>query len=390
MKHYFENVLKGFKDESKEIKLDQYMRTSPDFLLIDVDQDDMPEILFAFKYGRERYVGVLKRDAGIWRLCNVSNQRVGTENGIFALVNLQEEVCIAPRDIDKAFKIKEIFGDKENAFIGMIDGKIYYGKLESMEDENIPEQIMEEDNISEPMDTTQGEEQVIDFLQGDVSGEGCEDNVYLVGEKKFGENSNFVKNMSIRIESPTCDTKYSFSLPQGSGYAPILFLGDFTGDGMQEILVTYYTAPNGGYTYNYIYKIIDGEPRLIFDSSKFNEAYTGLVQYLDNYKVLVETEKLGKKYWIDISNKDAAYLDQIYTKEGKLIEPKEGEILGIIATNPADFDSNKIYNLSAVQRIIGISPQDTLALLETFFKWVPGNERFEPFMQYVSLIGEDA
>ncbi|MGL5677624.1 MAG: hypothetical protein ACRDDX_14540, partial [Cellulosilyticaceae bacterium] len=167
------------------------------------------------------------------------------------------------------------------------------------------------------------------------------------------------------------------------------FLGDFTGDEVDEILVTYYSAPNGGYVYNYIYQIKDGEPKLLFDTRIYNEAYNGLVQYLDQYKVMVETEKIAKQYLLDISTKGDDYLSQFYTPEGKLKKPREGEILGMIAANPADFDSNRIYNLSAVQPIIGVNKEDTLALLETFFKWQSGSERFEPFMQYVSLIGKD-
>ncbi|MGL4797804.1 MAG: hypothetical protein ACRCWY_00195 [Cellulosilyticaceae bacterium] len=386
MKNYFENVLKGFKDESSQVVLSDYMRTAPDFLVIDVDKDDMPEILFGFRMGRERYVGVLKREDFAWRLYNVSDYRTGMKNGIFALVQLQEELCIAPRDMGKAMQLKDLFGDKDNTFIGMVDGKVYYGKLENIEE---PMATSISPKMAKPTSIPEGNAEVIDFLQGDVIGTGCIDNVSLIGEKSFGQSAGLVKNMRIKIESQNCEEKLEFSLPEGNGYSPILFLGDFTGDEVDEILITYYSAPNGGYVYNYIYQIKDGEPKLLFDTRVYNEAYNGLVQYLDKYKVLVETEKLAKQYLLDISMKDQVYLDALYTPEGKLKKPQEGEILGVIAANPADFDSNRIYNLSAVQQIVGVEKEDTLALLETFFKWQSGSERFEPFMQYVSLIGKD-
>lgn len=134
MDYYFENVLKGFKTEESQVRLGEYTRMDPHFLLIDVDQDGMPEIIFVFRYDREKYVGVLKRQNMLWRLYNVSNERMGNENGVFTLLNSCDEVCITPRDMGKVMVLKDICPEKGNYFIGLIDDKLYYGEVVSVEE----------------------------------------------------------------------------------------------------------------------------------------------------------------------------------------------------------------------------------------------------------------
>lgn len=129
MKYYFDNVLKGFKTQGTEVSLQDFTRKQPDFLVLDVDQDDMPEIVFAFKRGREKQIGVLKRDSTAWRVNSIMDAQVGRANGIFTLVEMQDEVCITPKDVGKVMSIQSLFKVPEVGFIGYVDGKLYYGQL---------------------------------------------------------------------------------------------------------------------------------------------------------------------------------------------------------------------------------------------------------------------
>ena len=90
---------------------------------------------------------------------------------------------------------------------------------------------------------------------------------------------------------------------------------------------------------------------------------------------------------IDISNKDDAYLQGVYDIEQHLLKEKEANVSGVIAANPSDPNFDEVYNLSIIQKITGLDQEDVLALLETFLRWDPIQEKFEPFMQYVSLMG---
>lgn len=230
--------------------------------------------------------------------------------------------------------------------------------------------------------------QVIDFIQGDVTGNGCMEQISLMGEKAFGDYTGLSKKMKLKIADYTGKELFLINLPNASGYGARVFKGDFTGDGIDEVLVTIYSGASGGYTYNYLYGFATGKSKLLFDSTIYNENYDGLVQFADGYKVIIQTEEMGKKYSLDISLKDKAYLQMIYDECGKLKKPMEGEILGIIAVNPEDFNNDGIYTLSTIQQIAGIHGRDMLGLLETYFKWDEGMGKFRPFMEYVSVIGE--
>lgn len=377
VEHYFESVLKGFKTKKSKVVLGGYTRKKADFIVMDVDEDGMPEILFGFMYAGDKRAGILKRQNHMWILQNIASFKACKDSGIFDTLEILENVTIQTRQMQKELTLEQLVEGKGNSFIAMIDGVVYKGILEPV--------VQDEELLEEESDATQ---EVVDFVQGDVTGEGSIDNISLIGTKDFGEVNGAVKDMVLKVEDDSGEEISTVKLPSGAGYSPILFVGDFTGNGVDNILVNYFTSSNGGFAYSYIYSFLDGEPKVLFDSRKYNERYTGEVVYRDNYKVEVITEKPGKVYQIDISNKDEVYLDKIYNKEGKLKTPTYGNINGIIAVNPADFDSNKIYNLSGVQRITGVDDEDTLALLETFLKYDISVGAFEPFMQYVSLIGE--
>lgn len=427
MENYLENVLKGFKPKGSKVVIGHNMRVNPDFIVIDVDQDDMPEIVFAFRMQGERCIGVLKRDHMQWSLYNISRDKKGVNSGVCTLVNVLENKKISMADLDKVMDMNSLFKEGENHFISMIDGQLYYGTIE-FSDVKVPqskgvnpEQYKKKPNnqvtnqmaekmsnqmagkvtatgskhgdildVVENADGIESDLEPIDFKRADLYGEGRTYNVYIVGRRPFGEAGGLITDMEIVVEDPETKEVQRISLPTKAGYSPYLFAGDFTGDGADEVMVVFYSAPNGGFVDSYIYTFNkSSDPKLVFDARIFNEVSNGFVQYLNDLHVDVEPTESEKTFRLDLSNKQQDYLDKIYTQQSKLKEAKEGEISGAIATNPVDYDSNNIYNLAIIQAITGIDYEDVLALLETFFKWNPVDERFVPFMQYVSLTGED-
>ncbi|MEG0711856.1 MAG: VCBS repeat-containing protein, partial [Niameybacter sp.] len=74
-------------------------------------------------------------------------------------------------------------------------------------------------------------------------------------------------------------------------------------------------------------------------------------------------------------------------ENGNLRRATEGTLLGLTSLNPIDYDVNGEFNLASVQRVIGISNLDTLGLVETYLAWRNATNRFEPFMQYLSVLG---
>ncbi|MFQ9696830.1 MAG: hypothetical protein ACLRY5_08370 [Zhenhengia sp.] len=230
------------------------------------------------------------------------------------------------------------------------------------------------------------DKEVINFAQEDVTGDGIPDNIYLVGNRPRPEMPFYVEDVGLRVVSD--GRVYEIDFPYGNGYGPVLFVGDLTHDGIADILVNIFASGGGGFLTSYAYSFANEQPTLLADSKTFNDLQRGTVIYQDNYRVRIETLRPPRVYTIDISDRGPDYLNEIYNSDGTLIRPTEGTLLGLITLHPVDFDVNGEYNLSTVQRAIGLSNLDTLGLLETYFAWRPAISRFQPFAQYFSILGQ--
>ena len=208
---------------------------------------------------------------------------------------------------------------------------------------------------------------IVSYASGDVNGDGILDNVYLTGIKT--SDSPFTENITLIIQSGSTGRVTSIPLSENAGYNPTLFLGDFTGDTVDDILISIATGGSGGIMYYYIYSFLNNNIQLMFDFELFNERYQYDVTFEDNYKVDVISMNNNKKYIIDISNKDVDYLNEIYDDNGKLKNSIEGFVNPLSGLYPVDFDSNKVYSLLAYQKIAGRYNADSLAYVMNTLEW---------------------
>ncbi|MBP3911551.1 MAG: hypothetical protein J6D39_08535 [Niameybacter sp.] len=617
MKFYLDSILKGFKPVNSEVVLKGVSRQTPNFVIVDIDQDGMPEILFTYQVNGEKYIGILKRENMQWYLYDVSLEKDQKALGLGNLVNVLNGVNLTSEDVGKAVTMQDLVGNNDQAFVSYVNDILNHGMVMQqiageetvaqanepmvqqviqpalppstpLEEEplvsaggfipsntlntpvsgtqtnvggvanmpnnmnagsmtgeqiiqqtgplpppenintpqaqaalnqnvttpimsineaglstnnmqgNVGGQIMQQtgplpppgnvntpqtqaafgenvtmptmgineaglnannmqgvitgeqiiqqtgplpppENINTPqaqaalnqnfitpimstmgigeqMDETAFEEEVaggempevkvynisndmgelglniasdkevINFAQADVTGDGIPDNIYLVGNRPRPEMPGYFEDVGLRVVSD--GRVYEIDFPYGNGYGPVLFVGDLTHDGIADILVNIFASGGGGFLTSYAYTFVNDQPSLLVDSKTFNDLQRGTVIYQDNYRVRIETLRPPRVYTIDISDRGPEYLNQIYNPDGTLIRPTEGTLLGLITLHTVDFDVNGEYNLSAVQRAIGLSNLDTLGLLETYFAWRPAISRFQPFAQYFSILGQ--
>ena len=618
MKFYLDSILKGFKPVNSEVVLKGVSRQTPNFVIVDIDQDGMPEILFTYQVNGEKYIGILKRENMQWYLYDVSLEKDQKALGLGNLVNVLNGVNLTSEDVGKAVTMQDLVGNNDQAFVSYVNDILNHGMVMQqivgeetvaqanepmvqqviqpalppstpLEEEplvsaggfipsntlntpvsgtqtnvggvaNMPnnmnagsmtgEQIIQQtgpltppENINTPqaqaalnqnvttpimsineaglstnnnmqgnvggqimqqtgplpppgnvnmpqtqaafgqnvamptmgineaglnannmqgvmtgeqiiqqtgplpspgnvntpqaqaalnqnfitpimstmgigeqMDETAFEEEVaggempevkvyninndmgelglniasdkevINFAQADVTGDGVPDNIYLVGNRPRPEMPGYFEDVGLRVVSD--GRVYEIDFPYGNGYGPVLFVGDLTHDGIADILVNIFASGGGGFLTSYAYTFVNDQPSLLVDSKTFNDLQRGTVIYQDNYRVRIETLRPPRVYTIDISDRGPEYLNQIYNPDGTLIRPTEGTLLGLITLHTVDFDVNGEYNLSAVQRAIGLNNLDTLGLLETYFAWRPAISRFQPFAQYFSILGQ--
>ncbi|WNS81557.1 hypothetical protein RRU94_12235 [Domibacillus sp. DTU_2020_1001157_1_SI_ALB_TIR_016] len=229
------------------------------------------------------------------------------------------------------------------------------------------------------------EKQVIQVHHGDVTGDRVPDIVYLTAVQTAG--SSFLQQITLVVQDRRTGGSFRLLLPENTGYNPTVFLGDFTGNGVKDILVVTDTGGSGGTVYAYVYSYAGGRFYLIFDTALFNKQTQYSVQYKNDYKAEVTSRQPAKRYILDLTTKGAAYLNEIYNPDGTLKQPVEGWVSPLSGLYPIDFDRNGVYELNAWQGIAGRYNADRLGYVQNVLKW---NERaFQIEEQYVSIWGEE-
>jgi len=208
---------------------------------------------------------------------------------------------------------------------------------------------------------------IFSYKVGDVNGDGIPDNLYVIGIRT--ESSPFIQNITLLIQDGRTGMLNIITLSENAGYNPRLFLGDFTGNGIDDILISINSGGSGGIMYHYIYSFINNTAKLIFDFDKYNVDYIYYITYRNNYKVKVLSKKNNNKYIIDISLKDKEYLNEIYDANGELKEPISGFVNPLSGLYPVDFNLDGIYELLAYQKIAGRYNADSLGYILNTLKF---------------------
>ena len=228
---------------------------------------------------------------------------------------------------------------------------------------------------------------IVSFIRGDVTGDRIPNDVYLTGIKT--SDSPFIQNITLVVRDGRTGTSRSVTLHgENAGYNPTLYLNDFTGDGVYDILISITSGGSGGITYYYIYSFVNNIPRLIFDYNIYNQEYQYEVTYRDFYKVEVVSKINNTRYVLDISYKGPEYLSEIYDSNGKLKSPVSGFVNPLSGLYPVDFDANRVYELLAFQKVAGRYNADALGYIQNILKWE--NNRFILDRQFLAVFGAEA
>lgn len=223
------------------------------------------------------------------------------------------------------------------------------------------------------------------FAQGDVTGDKITDRVYLTGTKT--PDSPFTQNITLHVQDGRTGKVTSVALRDNTGYNPTLFLGDFTGNGVDDILIGINTGGSGGIMYYYVISFVGNHAKMLFDFNVYNDQYQYEVTYQDHYKVKVVSKKNNQKYILDISTRGAEYLNEIYDKNGKLKSPITGFVNPLSGLYPVDFDANGVYELLAYQKVAGRYNADSLGYILNTLGWE--NNRFVLQQQFLAIYGAE-
>lgn len=229
---------------------------------------------------------------------------------------------------------------------------------------------------------------IIDMKKGDVTGDGTEDEVYLLGTQPSGGfGPNYFADITIGvIDGKNKKTTY-IGLKYNAGFNPKLTLEDFTSDNTKEIFVSIISNISTGEAFYYIFSVKDNNPVSLFNFMQFNEFNEYRVLFRDYYEVEIVGVRSNKRFTIDISHKGEAYLSSLYLPNGKLKRTIEGDVLPLGNLFPVDLNDDNVMELLAFQKIVGTSKTDVLGYIQTYLFF--DGKVFVPGLVLVALPGQD-
>lgn len=211
---------------------------------------------------------------------------------------------------------------------------------------------------------------IIDAAYGSITNKYADDKVILVGEFP-DEKSNYANSLQLVINREN-DLPLTMNVPY-NGYNMQLFVGDFTGDRIDNIMIrgeckNSHIDRNDdnnliSYELGVIYKYENEKLIEIFNMEKYKSNNLPSAKFKNNYRTSVSCDK--KKYLIDLSTRSKEYLDEIYDENKKVktnLRPILDNPSGIF---PIKEVFNDCYNLLIYQRIVGVNNCDVIGTIET-------------------------
>lgn len=203
----------------------------------------------------------------------------------------------------------------------------------------------------------------IQIKREDVTGDGRPDVVTLLG-KRYAADSPYYDRLKVMVQDPVAK-KTSFFTTTYGGYQPGMSFCDFTGNKAKQILVQAPTGGSGGTSDYYLFSNKDNNPIVL----PIPQSLTITGSFQDNYKVQMEIKETNQTTILDVSDRRKIYEEAGTYKNGKLQQPTEVMPNTFSVLEPIDENGDGICELKGVQRVSGVANADTIAYVESIWKW---------------------
>lgn len=214
---------------------------------------------------------------------------------------------------------------------------------------------------------------VLVCASADVTGDGRTDTVCLTG-RRLADNSRFVTGLVLVVNDGLSGETLTLALDM-AGYDSSLFTGDFTGDGVPDVLVRSVTGGSGGIVDSRIATFADSHPAILF-GPRHNRGSVFTGQFLDGWKTELLHQDTGRSVIIGNSHKRDDYVRLgIYDEAGKR-RPSDHKPWSnpFSRLEPAPSPERPgVYELKGWQRIPGAYNADTLAAVESQWYYYNGD-----------------
>ncbi len=366
MKCYFKNVLAGFIPSDFTVDILPELPQKANFILADIDGDDMLEVIVSLICQGIKYWALLDRKNHIWSIVHVSKQNIG--DGVqweqLSPISVTTEWLSPDRE---GVSIDQLLNQNKLTALGLVDNKEYGISL-----------TQSELNQCNCEGATRSNNFIRDIItkKGNLSGDNTKEEIILRGTQPLVEITHFFKNLSLLVKNFETNRNIQILLPIEEGFYPTLNLVKFSNKKYKDIVVTVESDASGDVLSCWIYSLSSGRTILLFNSLTFDADFTGSVTYRDDYKVVVRMST-GLEFIIDISAQAPDIINSLYNKNGRLYSPRQGALSGLHQVKFVSNETNTGYNLVAIQQVTGMDPLDVIGYIASSFIY---NERTNSLM----------
>lgn len=209
---------------------------------------------------------------------------------------------------------------------------------------------------------------ILDKKIADVTGDEVDDTIYLIGHK-INTADRFSDKLNIVVRNGATNNREMTDLKKIGGYEGKLFVGDFSGDKVKDVMIIAPTGGSGGIVEHIIVNFNAPEPIVIFNQNNNAGAkFTG--NFVDGFKAELVNQNTARSITVDLNAKKDMYVtSQIYSKDGVLLKEVKPITYPLSLLEPVDIDGDCTYELKGIQSIKGAYGADTISNVYSFWKF---------------------
>jgi hypothetical protein len=234
-----------------------------------------------------------------------------------------------------------------------------------------------DDIFNVPSIRLKGINYIMAYKSDDVNGDYIKDNIILVGRHDEGMYSGGREDIKLIIQDGK--TKKYYKLSPGRftrGSNGRLFLGDFNGDKVLDILISF-NGRSTGYDWYSLISFNKNKPVHLFKQEEFNMGLSFDLDFGNGFKANIHNKELNKFYTVDVSNKKYTYTNLgIYDDNGELLKAKKGISDVVSEIRPVDIDKDGVYEVVVIQGLSGIATADVIAYAKSIWSFKNSDMKF--------------
>lgn len=213
---------------------------------------------------------------------------------------------------------------------------------------------------------------ILDLKSADVTGDNVADDILLVGRQKT-RGGGYADHISVIVRDGMTKSRKTPEIGSTvSGYEGRIFIGDFNGDKISDVMLTVATGGSGGIVSNIIATFNKADPEVIFDAENNKGArFTG--RFADGFKAELESLDTERTLEYDLaSRKDNYVAIKLYDEDGRLLQQRKPTADAFSSLQPVDLDHDGTYELKGVQRISAAYHADGIGNAYSTWKYETG------------------